>query len=218
MSKIKSEVELAEKVISWLVDDSWDIYQEVQLSTYGRIADIVAVHGGVVWIIECKTSTGLTVIEQAYRWKNFSHYVSVAVPVSSKQNFFESVIRKFGIGCISVSQYGDPFETVRAKLNRQNDSKKIISGLSKEQKTFAQSGNSEGKRWTPFNSTRRNIVNAVSSKPGITLKELIDSIDTHYHTVSTAKSCIRKWIELDKVPGVTMKRDGKIIKLYPEVK
>jgi len=56
------ETDLAERVINWLEDQHWEIYQEVQFRGYGGIADIVAVRAGYLWIIECKTSMTFTLL------------------------------------------------------------------------------------------------------------------------------------------------------------
>lgn len=37
--KIK-EADLAKKVVVWLIDQKWDVYQEVQGQTHGPCADI----------------------------------------------------------------------------------------------------------------------------------------------------------------------------------
>ena len=79
MQQSQPETILAELVVNWLESQKWDVYQEVQIETYGKIADIVAVLGNLVWIIECKKSLSLSVMEQAYRWRRYANFTSVAV-------------------------------------------------------------------------------------------------------------------------------------------
>ena len=63
------ETVLAEKVIAWLEDYGWDVYQEVQIFPAGEVCDIVAVQNRIVWAIETKTTFCLAVIAQAEKWK-----------------------------------------------------------------------------------------------------------------------------------------------------
>ena len=64
------ELELAKSVVEWLQDQHWEVYQEVQ--RYSTTADIVAVQGPLVWVVECKTSLSIGVMLQASRW--MAHY------------------------------------------------------------------------------------------------------------------------------------------------
>ena len=72
------EQELASYIVSYLENENWEIFQEVQFRSYGNIADIVAVKDNKLWIIESKTTLSFKVLEQARRWK--CHYRSIAVP------------------------------------------------------------------------------------------------------------------------------------------
>lgn len=204
------ETDLAEKVILWLTDQQWDVYQEVAMDG-GRCADIVAVQGKIVWIIECKLSASLSVIDQAYRWLWIANYVSVAAPKPSF--FFEQVCRKFGIGVLSTRR--EVAEHVRPKLIRIS-TVKYRAKLLPEHKTYAKAGNSEGRRWSPFKQTCRAILIAAQQYPGICMRDLITNIDHHYQTPSTARQCIAKWIDAGSVPGVKLVRDGRFMRIYPD--
>ena len=74
------ETDLAKSVIAWLQDLKWEVYQEVQVFSYGPIADIVATFGAITWVVETKISFSLKVMSQAEQWTPFSNLVSVAVP------------------------------------------------------------------------------------------------------------------------------------------
>ena len=84
------ETEIAAAVVRWLVDMEWTVYQEVSLG--GRVIDLVATRGPLVWAIECKVSLGLAVLEQAYGLLGYAHYVSVAVREPTSE---DSVVRWF---------------------------------------------------------------------------------------------------------------------------
>lgn len=220
--KMPPETILAELVIKWLESQKWDVYQEVQIETYGKIADIIAVLGNLVWIIECKKSLSLSVMEQAYRWSRYANFVSVAVERrrgSSSRRFAEHVLSTFGIGMLTVD-LGRPMgnsisEIIRPALNRKGLTARIKEKLLPIHKTFAKAGNSDGLRWTPFQQTSISIRHEVKKHPGITMTELMDKIHHHYSAESTARSCIAQWAQKGVIKGVGVKRDGRLMRLYP---
>ncbi len=220
--KIPPETILAESVIRWLESQKWDVYQEVQIDTYSPVADIVAVLGNLVWIIECKKSLSLSVMEQAYRWRRCSNFVSVAVQRRKRiggRDFAIKVLRTFNMGMLTVD-LGCPLknkisEIIRPVLNRKGLTKRIKERLLPIHKTFARAGNSDGLRWTPFQQTSISIRHEVKKHPGITMTELMDKIHHHYSTESTARSCIAQWAQKGVIKGVGVKRDGRLMRLYP---
>ena len=220
----ESEVELAKPLIAWLEDQRWEVYQEVQPQNCGYTADIVAVQNNLVWIIEVKKTFGLTVMEQAHRWGGFGNYISVAVPVSKNMSAGCYFLKQEGIGVLTIvkpNDYNAPrdcvFELLSPKLNRRiNDA--MIKTLTPEHKVYAEAGNANGKRLTPFKQTCRKVWNVVKLKPGISMKELIDRIDTHYSSTACARSCLAQWIQAGKVGGVRAERNGRLLRLYPTEK
>lgn len=208
----KSETELAKGIVTWLESYQWDVYQEVQYR--GKIADIVAVQNNIVWIIETKLTSTLKVIEQALQWKPFGHYVSVAVPTKSGQWMFDKILELYGIG--KLTSGFQVTESVSPQLNRKALSKKILEVLTPEHKTFFVAGNAEGSRLTPFKRTCADIVKEVKMNPGITIKELMSTVKTHYATPATARVCITKWIGTKHI-DVRFEKVGKTLKLYPNL-
>jgi len=215
------ETVIAKHIVNWLVSQKWDVYQEVQIRTYGPVADIVAVIGNLVWVIECKKSLSLNVMEQAYHWRRYANFISIAVERrkgSASRFFAEQVLRKFKIGMLAVStkpQATSVHEMLEAPLNRKATTISIKEKLLPVHKTFADAGNSEGKRWTPFQQTSINILHEVKKRPGITMTELMDKVKHHYSASSTARSCISQWAQKGVIKGVCVKREGRLIKLYP---
>jgi len=181
------ETELAAMVVSSLSEWGWEVYQEVT-GPFGR-CDIVATRGPVVWAVECKTSFGLAVMEQAHNWTRYANYASVAVPIAPGR-FGEKMCRSLGIGVLwaKVNQE-EVLETVRPKFNRKTLKLKLFE----EQKTFCPAGSTHG-HWTPFKRTVRALVFEARKNPGIPFDKLIREIDHHYSSYSTAKSCLRGFI------------------------
>jgi hypothetical protein len=218
----KNEIELAAEVVGWLESNEWDVYQEVQFQAYGNVADIVAIDGNIVYVLEAKTSFSFKLLEQSYRWTNYAHYVSCAVPSfkRSDMQFKRKICKKFGIGLIEVANpewtYKENINVLEIpRLNIGIDGKYIKESLTPEHKTFAKAGNADGKYFTPFQATCLNVVNLVKANPGIDLKTLIYNLDHHYSSDATARACISKFTQEGIIKGVETRREGKFLKFYP---
>jgi hypothetical protein len=194
-----TETDLARTVIHTLKEWRWDVYQEVE-GPGGRV-DIVAVRGKIQWAIECKVSFGLAVIEQARNWRPFCHYSSVAVP-QGISHFGREICKLFGVGALSCTVWpenpadGEVREMLKPVLNRRP----VLLKLHEEQKDFCEAGSSRGGHYTDFKRTKAHLISAVRNKPGIEFQELIKALDHHYSSLSTAKSCLRKFIGGHVIP------------------
>ena len=89
-------------------------------------------------------------------------------------------------------------------------------GLFDEQKTFAPAGNAKGQRWTPFAQTCLTLADHVKRNPGVTLSEALREVRHHYASHSSGRSALATWLKQDGVRGVEMRRDGKLLRLYPK--
>jgi hypothetical protein len=203
MAKI-TEAEIAAKVVEWLKGQQWDVYQEVQVAQGGRIADIVAVFNKrIVWVIECKTSFGLKVLEQAFHWR--VHYRSIAIPrpknIYTRPWTAERVAKEFyEVGIIEVDTRDMNIQVlVEAPLKRDchNYSKYVLDRLRPEQKTYAAAGTKGSTHWTPYKGTIDKVRNFIEENPGCTLKEIMaDIIDEHhYKSTQSARGSIRIALE-----------------------
>ena len=230
--KITAETELANPVVEWLQAQHWDVYQEVQTNRSGKVADIVAVQGKLVWVVECKLQFGVEVIEQAIWWKYHAHLVSVAVPKPLRGTYarpgykrswlLERLCRDYGVGILQVDKsifrsYASYSlnEDVDAALNRKAETESLISCLVPEHKTFALAGNNEGLHWTPFQRTCKALAAYVKENPGCALKDAIENLDHHYSSNASARACIKNWTEAGLVRGVRIEKDGKRLRLFP---
>lgn len=215
------ETELAKKIIEHLTLNKWDVYQEVQPQNGGGIADIVGVCGRLVWVVECKTTLSLALLEQAMMWRGDANYISIAVPESKRHSRGESAAKvflsKLGIGMFRVaSYYKSPSQVVAPKLQRKR-SDRIIKCLTDHHKTFAEAGNADGKRWTPFKNTCHELRRFITDHPGACLKDAMDNIKHHYSSDSTARASVSQLLRErpELIPGVRIDRDGKFLRLYP---
>lgn len=217
------ETELAANVVEWLREQHWEVYQEVQPHAFDRTADIVAVNGHLLWVIEVKKSLSLALLEQALRWRGYANYISIATPRPTRHTRGEDAarlfVKHFGIGRLSIrrrSMLDNVDQVVPPQLSRRRRDT-LKDCLNEHHKTYAQAGNAEGKRWTPFRQTCMELQRVVYAQPGIHLKEAIDKTRHHYHSDSTARACISKYLQMNTniVRGVRCEREGRYLRLYP---
>jgi len=221
----KSEEEFAEIIVKWLKKNGWEVYQEVQVNSYGgSIADIVALKDGKYWIIECKLNFGFKVMAQADGWKNFANYVSIVVPYTKRVLFKIKLCKLLNIGVLTLSynqwlrdQSIDEHWRVNVDLKASKQEllhKSLINQLTEKHKTFAKAGNNYGKRITPFNLTVEKLVNYVKENNGILLRDVVKNIDHHYSTNSSAKICLAEMINRDIIKELYLKREKDGNKVY----
>lgn len=220
-----SEAELGRVVVAWLTDQRFEVYQEVQPSSYGEVADIVGTIGPTVCVVECKLSMGLRVINQARRWSQFAHLAYVAVPLYTGGRDFKfacDVAGKYGLGVLGVATASDQYnvpprveELQRPTFHRRAWAQRLRDVLNEHHKTFAEAGNSNGSRWSPFQETCRAVADYARLNPGCTMKQLIDNVKTHYGTPATARACITKYAEQGIIKGVRIERLGRGLRVWP---
>lgn len=208
------ETDLAATVVSWLKDQHWDVYQEVQMRRGDAIADIVAVQGDTSWVIECKRSLTFAVIEQAIHWKPFARFASVAVPYAKGKGRWlaERTCGAHGVGYLSVRD-DDVNVVISPQINRRLIWN-ITEHLTEQQRDYAPAGSRGGSHWTPFKQTCDSLRRYLKDHDGATMKEVMANIDHHYHRDTTAKACLLKWAERGKIRGVRAERDGRRIRLF----
>lgn len=197
------ESELAAKIVRGLLDDAWEVYQEVAPWTCGPIADIVAVRANRLWVIETKTSFSLALIEQAEWWRFWAHWVSCGVPAPKRRPGYQTndrgrhiaarIVQWLGIGLLQVDDDGVQLTSVEPAMNRHAKTEYLRCVLTEERKTYALAG-TKGGYWTPFKRTCRHLTEYVAEHPGCKLKDAIVAIDHHYSNERTARACLAKFI------------------------
>lgn len=190
MKNFHTEKELAKAVVSWLQEQHWDVWQEVQFHTYGATNDIYAMYGKISWAIECKLTLNLKVIEQAYRSR--AVIKSIAIPHRNSNSFGEKICKDYGIGVISVTSIGN-VNYSPGRLNRgfYKNSEQTIEFLKKVPKEFCEAGSKNG-HWTPYKATIEQCKSFIRKNSGCSISDIMKHIDHHYNSDSTAKACITK--------------------------
>lgn len=223
-----TEQDLGAVVVAWLTEQRWDVYQEVIPPKSASCADIVAVRAGLCWVIECKTSLGLSVIAQARAWAGWAEYRSVAVPrafrTTEERRLASDVCEDLGIGVLAVDVrpgHQDVDEKVSPTLDRAARRAGLLRGcLCEEHKTGAKAGAVAGGRWTPFRATCRDLKRIVASNPGIPLHLAVAQLPEgrgHYLTAGTARKSLVDLVRNNVVDGVRLKTEGRRVLLVPDL-
>lgn len=220
MNKLSEET-IGEAVVDWLSGMPWEVYQEVQPRADGPVADIVAVADPVVWIIECKASLTMALMQQALERQGWANYVSIAVPQIvggdyRQRTFPYLILREKGIGCIETTPYGSPHEVIKPRLQRGAITRHVRACLTEQHKDYAKAGNARGDRLTPFSRTCDSLRDAAIKEPGLLFTEIVEKINHHYASQSAAKSALYGWIKIGKVKGVKFVKEKGRLKIYPK--
>lgn len=212
MSTLK-ETDVARPVVLWLQDQGWEVYQEVK----DLDADIVAVQGRHVWIVEAKRFLNWKVISQACRRLRLANWVSVAVPRKQFHKNAEIVLRHWGIGCLEAEtlfHLPAVHEHLKPRMWAKPVPQLTWDALNERQKTYCEAGSPGGRAWSPFKDTCERLLELVQREPGIPLKDAIHKIRHHYASSASAKKSLATWIHMGKVPGIHADRSS-CLKLFP---
>ena len=216
----QKETDIAATIVSWLEAQEWETYKEVQVFRYGTVADIVAVKGRLIWVIETKLTLTFEVIAQAIGWRGYAHFVSIGIPVTKRyhnkgRHLAEQVCEDYGLGIISVDgQYISSDESPR--LDRKTFMIQYIrDSLTPEQKASV-AGSAGSNHWTPWKTTCRDLLKVVTKTPGITMKDAVSELKQHhYASDATAIGSLRQWINLNKIKGIEGRVEKGKLRLYP---
>lgn len=227
-----TEAEIAGAVMDELIGQGWDCYPEVILPHSMRRADIVAVrpfpflpHRKMVHIVECKSTWSLSLLEQGLDRTDCCNFVSLAS--QGKCSFlYEKICREKGIGRIVVSRsvsdhsataseyFGSPANQIRSKSRFYAKwVQELIDSLHPDMKNYRPGTTSDQGYSTPWRRTMDRAARFVADNPGCTVKELVEGIDTHYSSITGAKTGVLTW--LPQRPDIRVDTDKRPFRFYP---
>lgn len=210
--RIRSEIEIGRAVATYLSEQGWEVFQEVQMGRGGSRADLVARLGHRLWVVECKTTFGLSVLEQADAWRRYANWISVAVPPTRRGAMAVRVAEWLGVGVLCV---GNSVEVRVAPRLCRRVIGRLGESLRDEHRTWAEAGSAHGDYWTPFRHTARALAEVVRLEPGISMSAAVKQIKHHYGKDSTAVTSLLNWVHAEKVPGIRAVKNGHRIALHP---
>lgn len=208
------ETELCGMVIEWMRHDGWDIYEEVRTGYAEHRADIVGMRHGISHVVEVKNSLSLAVLAQASNWRGHTHYISIAVPRTKKQNtaynidharkFAHSICREIGIGVLEIDLrpgWKTIEQVVAPALNRHIGHEwydHYIGDIVHEMHNEMGQAGSRNRYFTPFRKTCENLTETVKLFPRWhSIKDAVEMIKTdwHYRSEQSGRSALGKFLQ-----------------------
>lgn len=227
----KTEEELAKVVVSWLEKEQWRVFQEVQTRMYGPIADIVAVKDRsanpkgpktpLIWIVECKLTQTINLLDQAMNWIGIANFVSVAIPYpyhGRNTHLWERIYKPFGVGILHV-QGVSLLENLEARFYRRGGNQRVglvnlLDILTEEHRSFGVAGSKSGQRYTAFKATRQNLIRLAGESPGLTMKQAVKRINHHYSREMDAIGALSNLIRSGVIKELEFRKTNRRNHLY----
>jgi len=195
------ESDLAKLVIEWFESNGYEVYKEVINTKRKNRADIIVVKDGEYTVIETKLSFGLTVIEQVFKWKPYSHYSYCCIPKSKSRNsrrFGYDMCKDYGVGVMEVDKYGNISIIHESSFTKDPELPKLYEEQKDQE---AGSKPSKDSYITPFKITCKKLIEYISnSNSDQSLLTSIKNIDHHYKSDSSAKNALTKLINMGVIP------------------
>jgi hypothetical protein len=179
-----SEAAVAAPVAAWFRDLGFDTFEEVSLGLQEARADLVAVRGRVLIVVEAKASFGLRVLEQASKWTADANRVYLVAP--SVSAFGIDLAQRLGVGVLR-SYAGEVRELGPAPLRRSRSSR-LERALHPAQRTEGRAGSCGGGYSTPFSRTCSALLEVVREMPGAPIRDVLAKVATHYRSPSASSS------------------------------
>ncbi|ACV63253.1 hypothetical protein Dtox_2444 [Desulfofarcimen acetoxidans DSM 771] len=206
----------------YLEEEGYMVYAEVPC--YGKTADIVAVKGKLVTVIETKLTMNIKLLEQVFEWRHKAHYIYAAVPQKTRISLLvRKLLIDYGIGIIylDIDTTSDrPYCSRVYKYSPARLFRKIgaetyngFRPLLWEQHIIPEhSLNISGVRHADIRMSRyklmmRHVKRLLTPKEeGMSIDELANTLDTYYSNpkiglYNALKKHESDWCEIFKKPG-----------------
>ena len=210
---MKLESDLTKIIEDYFTTLGYIAYKEV-LSGSKR-SDLFLVRDNISIVVETKLNIGLKVIEQAFRWRLQSSYSYICVPYKhkTKYDFPLQICSDYGIGVIF---YYEKRNEVVIKLEPSLNLDPILPKLYEEQRESV-GGNGLSDYITPFKLTVRDFINYIKINPNIEIGIVIDNINHHYKSKSSARQSLLKMIKIGVIKNINVLGDkSKCFMIYVE--
>lgn len=214
------EADVAAPVVKFLERQGLDVYQEVDV--IGGVADIVALKGDEVWVIEVKSSWSLDLLDQCITRKRVAHRVWAAVPQGRGWTSRAYLFHLLGIGTLRVRESWRHVGVLEVEQSgpepalNEPEWKRLRESLRDGHKTHARAGTaSAAGRYTEFRATSEALAAYVAERPGVSVKEAVASIEHHYASAASARNHLVDWVERGKIAGVRVARDDAGTWFFP---
>lgn len=215
MKAARAERVLAAAVVDYFQAQKADVYQEVTSPVGNERADVVAVLGDAVHIVECKLELSFELLAQAHYWSLHRFgTVWLAIPKLHRRSLGRDeavrVSRAFyGFGVFVVDDEARPISATDSIFAPPGD-RRLLESLRPEHKTHAPAGSSGGGQFTSFRATCNALSVYVQENDGCRMEEAVRAIDHHYRSSASAVSSLWHWVREGKVANVHIGWRGRL--------
>ena len=214
MTAFTSEVDLAAPLVPYFEQRGHVVYQEVKGPVSGKTADLVAVSGAKLHVVEAKLSFGIQVVEQAIGWFGQAHRVSIAIPSPASRRIPAprwAMLRRLGLGLLCVTPEA-VLQVVEPRIERLATEHFLADAVGVQPTGWSGRAGGQGQAWSPFKSTCNQVLEYVrqANEPrGCLLREVVEQIQHHWGSDRMAEGRLRTLIKHGKVPGVFRRGEGR---------
>ena len=204
-----TEVEIGEKLISFLKKDKCEIFQEVKSGK--RYIDVVTRKKDVIAAFELKKGLTLAVIEQAVSNLANTNYSYVVIPSLVRNRMWRFSIKTcklYGLGVFEINFQRNTVKELSPAIH-SDISKDLI--LLDGQKDFSKAGTNKGKKFTAFTNTKNQLLEEFGNG-NTSLKNIVSKIKHHYSHNPSAITSLRQAINRGLIDDLIMDGNDKIIK------
>lgn len=219
----RAESEVARTVVSYLSDLGFVTHEEVSTGYGGDRADIVAIRGPIVAVVEVKSSLSLVLLNQCLRWRGQAHWVIAASDRGRNSGAAHILCRHVGIGLWSAG-FGSIHEIVPPRLDRRAVTTRLLARCVSENRTgsdYAKAGTSGGGYYTPFQRFARDVARIVKEQhartgEGLTVRQVVEAVrDHHYSSDKVARSSLPGLLRRGVIAGVRADETGRGMVIFP---
>lgn len=193
---VQSEADLAARIVAYYKARSFEVFEEVQPRGWGsgKRADIVAVKGEILHVVECKKALSFDVLAQCAAWSPYASTVFAGVAFAKTSPGREMAMRcaqSFGIGVYEVKSLWPtdrgadaPVILSAGATERGRFDPRLLRELRPEHQTSARAGTPGGGQATRFKEIVAGLVAFARLHPGDTLRNALSVCDHDWPSIA----------------------------------
>ena len=205
----KTEQEMAQRVVTWLKAQGYQVFEEQAVEGSTKRLDIAALRGdGKLWAISCKLTNRTEGIDDGLWWKKHSNLTSIAMPVPCAPEFYRK-FAKYMMGYIYVKYPSTILDTVLPPYRKQR-TEDLFCKLNPKTADFAPAGMASGKRDTPFNRDLQDLADYLLANDDSSIEDAFNHVqDKSFSGLPALKRALELEIKKGNYPGLYL-RKGKV--------
>ena len=196
------------------------VFPEVTCRTSGDRADLIVLRADAsLDVVEVKARPCERLERQARGWIDSVERVWVAYEPPRRGAVTQRWLARFkglGVGVLHVIA-GTVTVTAEAREREAHPffRTRIVATLSPLHEHYAEAGNADSHYLTAFRLTCDRLRVVAEARPGLTMRDAVESIQHHYTSDKVARSALLGWVRAGKVAGIRAEVEAGKARLYP---